>query len=297
MKRSSLNRFLLLIGVAMLVLSGCSHRRRAGAIPPEKLEAVLYDYHLAQVMVNDLPSSERYKKDLYFDYVYSKHKVTKAEIDSSLVYYARYPKDLSTMYVKLSKRIEADIQRIESENRPLLIRKPVPVEGDSADLWYDMRVIEMTTSPLANKKYSFAIPTDTNFMAGDHLVWSGKAMFLHDEVDSLSKYLYLNLRVEYANDSIVNADTLLYASGGFVLEVSDTAVVRSIDGTAYLKSGNASERLLIMAPTLMRYRYIEQLPDSLSADSLGVDSLGIDSLAVDSLSVDSLSVDSMITKG
>lgn len=295
MKRSSINRFLLLVGVAMLVLSGCSHRRRAGAIPPEKLEAVLYDYHLAQVMVNDLPSSERYKKDLYFDYVYSKHKVTKAEIDSSLVYYARYPKDLSTMYVKLSKRIEADIQRVESEDRPLLIRKPVPMEGDWADLWYDMRVIEMTSSPLANNKYRFSIPTDTNFKAGDHLVWSGKAMFLQDEIDSLRRYLYLNLRVEYANDSIINVDTLLYTSGNFALEASDSAVVKNIDGIAYLKSSNAAERLLIMAPTLMRSRHIE-LTDSLSADSLGVDVLGIDSLVVDSLGMDSLSVDSLATK-
>mgnify|MGYP003313744390 CR=1 FL=1 len=125
MKRSSLNRYLLLMGVAMLVLSGCSHRRRAGAIPPEKLEAVLYDYHLAQVMVNDLPSSERYKKDLYFDYIYDKHKVTKAEIDSSLVYYARYPKDLSDIYVRLSARIESDIQRIEEADIPVVTREAI----------------------------------------------------------------------------------------------------------------------------------------------------------------------------
>ena len=286
MKRSSVNILLLLIGVAMLVCSGCSHKRKAGVLPPAKLEAVLYDYHLVQVMINDLPSGERYKKDLYFDYVYSKHGVTKTEIDSSLVYYARYPKDLSTMYIKLSKRIEADMQRIDSEYRPMKVRKPMPIEGDSVDLWYEVPVLEMTSSPLANNRYSFTVPTDTNFKSGDHLIWSGRVVLLKNEVDSLRRYLYLNLRVEYENDSIATADTLLYTSGYFALEVSDSAIVKNIDGTAYLKSSNANELLLMMAPALMRYRYIEQLPDSLITDSIGVDSLA-----------NVLSVDSLVEKG
>ena len=56
------------------------------------------------------------------------------------------------------------------------------------------------------------------------------------------------------NDSIVSADTLLYSSGEFSIEVSDSAILRSIDGTAYLKSREADERLLILSPSLMRYR-------------------------------------------
>lgn len=267
MKKSRVSSWLVAAGMAVLLFSACSDKRRDDVIAPDKLESVLYDYHLAQVMISDLPTNQRYKKDLYFDYVYDKHGVTKAEIDSSLVYYARYPKDLADIYTNLSQRISADMQRLDGEIKPVKVREAVPVEGDSVDLWYDARIVEMTSSPLANNRYSFTVPTDSNFGAGDRLAWSGKAVFLQDGVDSLHRYLHLNLRVEYANDSIVSADTLLYASGDFTLEVSDTAVVKNINGAAYLKSCNADERLLLVVPSLVRCRRAE-LPDSLSVDTL-----------------------------
>lgn len=238
----------------MLLFSACSGKRSADVLPTAKLEAVLYDYHLTQMIVDDLPYNQRYKKDLYFGYVYDKHGVTKAEVDSSLVYYARYPEGLSEIYVNLSQRIEADLKRMEAEDKPMTVRGAKAVVGDSVDLWYDVRLVQMTSSPLAKNRYLFTIPTDSNFKAGDCLTWSGKALFLQSGVDSLNRYLHLNLRVKYMNDSIVSADTLLYASGNFSIAVSDSAVVKSIDGAAYLKSRDAAERLLILAPSLVRTR-------------------------------------------
>ena len=258
MKRNRANSLLLIAALVLLVLSACSGKRKGNVLPTAKLEAVLYDYHLEQVIVNDLPVKERYKKDLYFAYVYDKHGVTKAEVDSSLVYYARYPEGLSDIYANLSKRIEADIKRMENEDKPFKAREAVAVVGDSVDLWYDTRLVQMTSSPLANGRYTFTIPTDTNFHAGDRLTWSGKALFLQGGVDSLHRYLHLNLKVRYMNDSIASADTLLYTSGSFALMVTDSAVVKSIDGTAYLKSSDERERLLLVEPALLRCRRIEQ---------------------------------------
>ena len=265
MKRNPVNNLLLAVAVALL--AACSNKR-ADVLPVAKLEAVLYDYHLTQVIVADLPSSQRYKKDLYFDYVYDKHGVTKAELDSSLVYYARNPKGLSEVYANLSKRIKDDIQRIADEDTPIKARTAVAVVGDSVDLWYDMPIVQMTTSPLANSRYSFFIPTDTNFKAGDRLAWNGRAIFLQGGVDSLHRYLHLNLVVRYMSDSIVCADTLLYASGDFSLKVSDDAMVKSVKGEAYLKSHNDKEQLLLVDPSLVRCRRIE-LTDSLRVDSIG----------------------------
>ena len=236
------------------MLTACKEKRNFEVLPSEKLEAVLYDYHLAQVMVNDLPHKERYRKDLYFAYVYDKHGVTKEDVDSSLVYYARYPEGLSEIYVNLSQRIEADIKRLTEEEIPLKVREAVAVVGDSVDLWYDVRFVEMNASPLQGNRYTFTIPTDTNFKSGDHIEWSGEVLFLDDELDSLHKYIHLDLRVAYMNDSVSCADTLLHTSGRFSLGVCDTAFVKSIDGTAYFKSNDADDRLLILAPALMRWR-------------------------------------------
>lgn len=254
-----INRLFLIMGGVLLMFSSCADRRGAEVLPTSKLEAVLYDYHLAQVIVNDLPSSQRYKKELYFDYVYDKHGVTKAEVDSSLVYYARYPEGLADVYTRLSERIETDIKRISDEDKPLKVREAKPVVGDSANLWYDVNFVEMNASPLMGNRYFLTIPTDTNFKSLDRLVWEGKVLFLDGMVDSLHKYIHLNLKVTYMNDSIASVDTLLYASGQFAIEVCDSAIVKSINGAAYLKSNNASERLLILSPSLMRYRHSSTL--------------------------------------
>ena len=271
MRRNRSN--LLLVAVCLLLLlSACSDKRREAALSSAKLEAVLYDYHMTQIIVGDLPSGQRYKKDLYFEYVYDKHGVTKAQVDSSLAYYARYPEGLSAIYVNLSKRIESDIKRMENEDKPIKMREAISVVGDSVDLWYDARFVLMSSSPLGNSRYSFTIPTDTNFKMGDRLTWSAKALFMHEEVDSLHRYLYLNLRVKYMNDSIVSADTLLYTSGEFALMLSEEAVVKSIDGTAYLKSSDADERLLLVEPVLLRCRRME-CADALNSDTLSTNSL------------------------
>jgi hypothetical protein len=76
MKRLVRNSALASCLVLLLLVSCGEKNRRADVLAPKKLEAILFDYHLAQVMINDLPSTERYKKDLYFDYVYEKHGVT-----------------------------------------------------------------------------------------------------------------------------------------------------------------------------------------------------------------------------
>lgn len=262
-----LRNSLLVASVIWLLLASCGEKARADVLPPEKLEAILYDYHLAQVMVSDLPSSERYKKDIYFDYVYDKHGVTEAQIDSSLVYYARYPKDLSLIYTNMSSRLERELERIEEEGIEWVKREAVPVSGDTADLWYDAKLIQLTSSPIENR-FAFTVPADTNFKAGDKIVWGGDVLFLDEVVDSIRHYLYMNLQVKFANDSLLQVDTLMYASGNYLLEVSDTSKwsIKSVDGEAYLKNADAVSRLLLVSPHLMRY-HASMLPDSLQADT------------------------------
>lgn len=262
-----LRNSLWVVSAAWLLLASCEEKVRTDVLPPEKLEAILYDYHLAQVMVSDLPSSERYKKDLYFDYVYDKHGVTEAQIDSSLVYYARYPKDLSLIYTYMSSRLERELERIEEEGIEWVRREAVPVSGDTADLWYDAKLIQLTSSPIENR-FAFTVPADTNFKAGDKIVWGGDVLFLDEVVDSIRHYLYMNLQVKFANDSLLQVDTLMYASGNYLLEVSDTSKwsIKSVDGEAYLKNADAVSRLLLVSPHLMRY-HASMLPDSLQADT------------------------------
>ena len=256
------NKVALFAIACVSLFAACTNKRPSDVLSPPKLEAILYDYHIAQSMVSDLPSSERYKKDLYFDYVYAKHGITVAQLDSSLVYYARHPKELSVMYTELSDRVERDIQRIKDLDVPLVQYKPVPVEGDSADLWFDAQLVRMSPS-VVNNRFSTVVPYDTNFKAKDSFEWSGEVLFVNPMPDSLYRYVRLELMVEYANDSLSTVDTLLYTSGSYHLTIADTmnAKLREVSGDVYYKGGDASGDVLLYGMELMRYHYV--VPDTL----------------------------------
>lgn len=276
--RRKLRNSLLVLPAVLLLWTSCGEKKPVGVLPPERLEAILYDYHLAQVMVSDMPSAERYKKDLYFDYVYDKHGVTQAQMDSSLVYYARYPKALSQIYINLSLRLERDLQRLENLGQQVIARTPIPVVGDSADLWYDARLKLFNSSPLTNH-LAFTIPNDTNFKVNDRFEWSGEAVFLHDKTDSLKRYLQLALTAEFANDSLVSVDTVLYDSGPFVLHLTDTAGLQlsKLYGNVFYKNNGLPSTTLLHDIRLIRYRYVEP-SDTLRLDSINcyVDSVDVE---------------------
>lgn len=277
------NRVIAAVALCCLLLAACTSKRPSDVLSPEALESFLYDYHLAQSMISDLPASERYQKDLYFDYIYDKHSVTAAEVDSSLVYYARYPKELSTIYLNLSDRVERVMQRIEQEGIITTLRVPKAVVGDSADLWYERPLVQMSPSRLANHLVT-TVPYDTNFKSNDSFEWSGRVLFVYPEPDSLYRYLHLTLVAEYDNDSILSVDTTLYTTGSYHLALADTAgfKLRSLSSDAYYKGADGSDDLLIYDTHLMRYHYVAPV-DSIVPDSIKVSAEALEEVAVDTL--------------
>lgn len=264
------NKIVLLTIVSLLLFVACTDKRPADVLSPKKLEAILYDYHLAQSMISDLPSSERYKKDLYFDYVYAKHGITKEQLDSSLVYYARYPKDLSVLYVNLSDKVERNIERIKEMDVPLVQYECVPIAGDSVDLWFEGHLVHMSPS-VVNNHFNTVVPYDTNFKANDSFEWHGEVLFLNPMPDSLYRYVHLSLMLEYANDSIASVDTLLYNSGSYDLLLADSVglKLRNVSGDVYYKGCEASGDILLHGMKLMRYHYIAPI-DSLRTDTMAI---------------------------
>ena len=275
------NKGLTAVLCVLLLFAACTNRLPSGVLPPEKLEAILYDYHLAQSMISDLPTSERYQKDLYFDYVYAKHGVTAEVVDSSLVYYARNPKELSEIYLKLTDRVERTMQRIEDETVLTVLRVPKAVEGDSADLWYERPLLQMSPSYIANR-FSATVPYDTNFKSNDSFEWSGDVLFFNPDPDSLRRYLHLSLVVEFDNDSLASVDTLLYTSGSYRLSLPDTTgfKLRNVISDAYYKGYNGDDELLLYNLHLMRYHQVAPADTLLADTTIVKESVNSDTLNV-----------------
>ena len=53
-----------------LAVAGCKVKRPDDVISESKMENLLYDYHLAKSMGDNLPYNENYKKTLYLDAVF-----------------------------------------------------------------------------------------------------------------------------------------------------------------------------------------------------------------------------------
>ena len=105
-------------GISMLLLlglAGCGKEIPSDIIQPSEMESLLYDYHLATTMGNDLPYGETYKKEAYLDYVFDKHHVTEAEFDSSMVWYTRHTYHLVTIYENVQKRFEEDEKHLRMQ--------------------------------------------------------------------------------------------------------------------------------------------------------------------------------------
>ena len=76
----------------LVLLAACTPKVPSEYIQPDDMEDLLYDYFVSQSMAREEENngSSRvtdYRRELYFDAVLKKYDLTRAEFDSSLVYY------------------------------------------------------------------------------------------------------------------------------------------------------------------------------------------------------------------
>ena len=113
MKNQRIIPFILLI---VFAFTACDNRPD-NVLSRGKMEEVLYDYHLMQGLIDQLPNGERQEKAQdYINAVYEKHGITEAQFDTSIIYYNRHPKDLSKIYGNLKERYTAMNEEIQIVN-------------------------------------------------------------------------------------------------------------------------------------------------------------------------------------
>lgn len=249
-----LNQIISLFAVVLL-LSACKVNRPDDVLPPKTMEAVLYDYHLAQAILMDAESAEKYKRDFYLEWVYQKNGVTKEEFDNSLVWYTRYPEEFAEIYEKLSERVTKDrnqaamlLERIEKSSFSV-------ESGESVDLWYLNNTAIMSNSIFLDK-LTYSIKADTTFHKGDTITWNVNSTFVAP--DSLPLKVYLAMSLRYGADRVVTVDTLLdHTSEVTLMSVTDTvADLNSLTGfVSYIDTiGNQDACIVLSNMSLIRQR-------------------------------------------
>ena len=109
-----MRRIFLFFSCGLLLLFSCS---RQSVIRETKMEAVLYDLHLADGLINKVaqdgsPESDSIKNSIYAT-VFNKHKITKARFDTSMVWYANNVDKYVRIYNRLSSRFSEEYNLYE----------------------------------------------------------------------------------------------------------------------------------------------------------------------------------------
>ncbi len=258
--------------IILLLLVGCDVKRPKDIIPESKMEDILYDYHIAQALGENVPYSENYKKVLYTDAVFAKYHTTEAAFDSSLVWYTRNTEVFAKMYERISQRLK---KQQESLNHLIAMRDKQAVTslpGDSIDVWFNQRILMLTGAPLDNKMV-FTIVSDSNFKERDTLLWNVRYRF-PEGLPEVNRAAVMAMQVKYANDSIISSTKSIRTPGMYNLCLqSDTlGEIKEIKGFIYYPNGKQKAPLLIDHISLMRY-HAKVLNDSLATDSLKADSV------------------------
>lgn len=273
--RKMMRRFLpnncLLVLAALLLFAGCRARRPENVLSPRKMESLLYDYHLAQAVVNNLPYEDKYQAEFYRNYEFQKHGVTKDEFDASVLWYTRNPKELNKIYEKLYAR--ADRERDAAASRMEIAEKKSfsVMSGDSVDLWYLRRTNILTASRYQNPLL-FEISSDTTFYYSDSIVWTVGTTFIDGGGDSIVPKAYLSLSMVYG-DSISTVDTLVDMTSIYRLDMQSDPVMTlsSVKGAVSYIAGNddVPACLLLSDISLLRIHSCGPEPsDTIASDSI-----------------------------
>ena len=269
MNKKVIPHIILLVFVFSLI--GCKETRPENVIPEAEMENLLYDYHIAKSLGEDLSFNENYKKAIYINAVFNKHGITEAEFDSSMIWYTRHADELSKIYDNVSVRFKSK-QTVINQLIAIRDKKPMTSEaGDSIDVWAWKRIAHLSNHSF-NNNFKFVLPSDSNFKERDEIVWKANFHFAN-KLKSDSSYLPLMaMQIVYDNDSIISNLINVNKNGFNELRLSSDTLgkIREVKGFIYIPSEQQDVNLMINEISMHRYHNNDTLKLNIDSISNGI---------------------------
>ncbi|MBO7581985.1 MAG: DUF4296 domain-containing protein [Bacteroidaceae bacterium] len=274
-----MKRALPLVLLLLILFAACDNHPQ-DVLSRGKMEDVLYDYHIMQGIVNDLPAEEREAKAQdYMNAVFEKHGITEAQFDSSIVYYNRHTKDLHKIYSNLKERYTAvneEIQLVNGNNDMMAI---FSTGGDTTNLWNSAKLLTLRNKELLNKE-SFTIHADTSFRRRDQFILTLSPIFIKERREDYDINLHVGLSVLYASGKHIGTTRVINNNGTqqLTLQTIKDEDIKSITGFFYYK-GKKESRNLCLIDNISLIRMHEKEPENVEvADTVKADSIATDTL-------------------
>ena len=268
------------IVMGILLLTACKPRVPSRYIQPDEMEDILYDYHVGQGMISMVDNERDYQKQLYFNAVLKKHGVTRAEFDSSLVYYYTRADKFVDIYTRVQDRLGDKAMELGASSGEVERFTATTLTGDTADIWEGDR--RMMLMPLAvGNVIQFSQKGDTTYHKGDRFLLTFKSDYL---MKSGSRSATVYLAITYANDTVVARNTSISTSGTTRLEfASIDQKVKEIRGFFYMgkpqQNDNAGDLCLLFLDQihLIRFHQTEaERQEVMKADSIAAEKAKLD---------------------
>jgi len=219
----------------MALMVSCKPKTPRQFIQPDEMENILVDYHLAMSMAEDTPE-RGYNKQYYLESVLQKHGVTRADFDSSLVYYYTRSDRFDAMYKRVADRLEEKALALGATEGEIGRYSSLKGEGDTANIWAEKNMMVMRPMPPYNR-YDFALPADTTFRRGDSFLMQFMLDYMYQDGN---KEGMVYVAVDYP-DTIMSYQQRISYSGLIQLRIpaNNTADIKGIRGYFFL--GGVSE--------------------------------------------------------
>lgn len=229
------NRLWAVAALLALILAGCKPSVPDDFLQPDEMEAVLYDYHLADAMAAQTDNYGYYQV-LYRESALRKHGITSAEFDSSMVYYMRHTERLHDIYESLADRLRDESIALGTSESDINKFSGASTSGDTINLWNgDKSLVLMPLAPYS--VYSYSVVADSSFRAGDSFVLSFRTNFIYQ--DGMRDGAAV-LVVKYANDSVASQFTRVSSSSSYSMRINNDGnlKVKEVKGYFLLNSGS-----------------------------------------------------------
>lgn len=232
------SRFCIQLLLVATLFVSCEVKMPEDVIPQGKMEALLYDYHLAQSMSSEYTSGD-YKEKLFFSYLFMRHNVTQEQFDRSMAWYNRYPKHLQRIYTNLEKRLEAEVDKMSVNAGAMDVGVDLEtayLATDTAELWTGSRNRMLSCTALdSHVSFGFDVPKDSTFVVGDSISFSFSAMFASGGVPGIRQFAHVALSFEYDDGSVGGRGIDIVENGEYLVSMNrnhDTRL-KSVSGFVY----------------------------------------------------------------
>lgn len=252
--KNSVCKYILPLLLPLLV--ACEVKIPDNIIQPDKLEALLYDYHLMQAMGVD--AGNDYKRKLYADYIFEKHGTTKEIFDSSMVWYSRNPKYLYDIYGTMHDKLAIEVDILSGEKNNTRKEEPTfDINADTVNLWQGVRVELLSSTPLKNR-LTFCLEADSSYHRGDSIALMADILFISPKDKNISQKAYAAVMLEYADSTFAASGMEITDAGHYIVGVERNLEneIKTVRGYVYYADSDslAESKVLLGNISVMRIR-------------------------------------------